>query len=259
MLKLIPLALVAVVQLSAGDPRIGTWKLVDSHSTMAPPHKLTVTSQQDTVHVVISGGTRIEFTAKWDRHAYPVSGVLAFNQVVMHRIGKTRADLIEMKDGTTVATIHEQLSPDGRELEAITTRKGHDDDISVLERAGKISDATNPFVGEWTEDLAKTRLRQGLVLKIVLNGPDGVRYSGGFRYAAKFDGKDYPVTNFRDDTVALKLIDPHTVESIYKRDDQVADRDRWVVSADGQQLTVTMTGTTETGERIREDLVFKKQ
>ena len=72
MLKLILLMLVAAIQLSAGDPRIGTWKLIDAHSTVDPPRKLTVTSQQNTVHVVISGSTRIEFTAKWDGHGYPV-------------------------------------------------------------------------------------------------------------------------------------------------------------------------------------------
>jgi hypothetical protein len=167
MLKLILLMLVAAIQLSAGDPRIGTWKLIDAHSTVDPPRKLTVTSQQNTVHVVISGSTRIEFTAKWDGHGYPVSGVLAFNQIVVHRISKTRADLIQTKDGIAVATIHEQLSPDGKELEAITSRKGHDDEISVLERTGGLTDAKNSFAGEWTEDLSKSRLRQGLVLKIV--------------------------------------------------------------------------------------------
>jgi hypothetical protein len=151
------------------------------------------------------------------------------------------------------------LSADGKELEATTSRKGHDDEISVLERTGGVADAKNSFAGEWTEDPGKSRLRQGLVLKIAPDGRDGVRYSGDCGYDAKFDGKDYAVTNSRDDTVALKLIDAHTVESIYKRDDQVTDRDRWVVSSDGQQLTVTTTGTLETGERIREDLVFRKQ
>jgi hypothetical protein len=259
MLKLPLLLLLAPILLNAADPRLGTWKLIDAHSAVDPPRKLTVTSQADTVHVVISGNPAVDFTAKWDGHGYPVSGVLSFNQIVVHRISRTRADLIETKDGVTVATIHEQLSPDGKELEAITSRKGHDDEISVLERTGGSADPKNSFAGEWTESLSKSRLRQGMVLKIAPDGQDGVRYSGEFRYAARFDGKDYAVTNFRDDTVALKLVDAHTVESTYKRDDQVTDRDRWVVSGDGQQLSVTMTGTSESGERIREDLVFQKQ
>jgi hypothetical protein len=259
MFRLALLAMVAAVQLRAGDPRFGTWKLIDAHSVVDPPRKLTVTMRQDTIHVAISGDEPMEFTAKWDGHGYPVSGVLAFDQIVVHRIGRTRVDLIEKKAGILVATVREQLSPDGKELEATTSRTGHDDQISVLERTGGIPDAKNPFAGEWTEDPGKSLLRQGLVLKIAPDGQDGVHYSGDSRYDAKLDGKDYAVTNSRDDTVALKLIDAHTVESIYKRDGQVTDRDRWVVSNDGQQLSVTTTGTSETGGHIREDLVFRKQ
>jgi hypothetical protein len=34
---------------------------------------------------------------------------------------------------------------------------------------------------------------------------------------------------------------------------------QWVVSADGQQMTLTTTGTFESGQRVTEKLVFKKQ
>jgi len=37
---------------------------------------------------------------------------------------------------------------------------------------------------------------------------------------------------------------------IYRRDDQVAQKDRWMVSADGQQMTLTTTGTLETGQQL---------
>jgi hypothetical protein len=63
----------------------------------------------------------------------------------------------------------------------------------------------------------------------------------------------------RNDTVTLELIDPHTVDSIYRRDDQPAEQDRWVVSADGQQMTRTTAGTLETGQRVNEKLVFKRR
>jgi len=39
----------------------------------------------------------------------------------------------------------------------------------------------------------------------------------------------------------------------------VTQKDRWVVSADGQLMTLTTTGTFETGQHITEKLVFKKQ
>ena len=32
----------------------------------------------------------------------------------------------------------------------------------------------------------------------------------------------------------------------------------WVVSADGAELTLTTTGTLETGQRVKETMVFRK-
>jgi hypothetical protein len=59
--------------------------------------------------------------------------------------------------------------------------------------------------------------------------------------------------------VTLALVDPHTVEATFRRDDQVSQTDRWVVSADGEQMTLTSTATLETGQHLTEKLVFKKQ
>jgi hypothetical protein len=59
--------------------------------------------------------------------------------------------------------------------------------------------------------------------------------------------------------VTLALVDAHTVDSIYRRDDKIPQKDRWVVSADGQQMTLTTTGTLESGQQVRETLVFGKQ
>jgi hypothetical protein len=52
--------------------------------------------------------------------------------------------------------------------------------------------------------------------------------------------------NSRNDTVVLELVDPRTVESVY-RPAIKSQKDRWVLSADGQLLTLTTTGTMETG------------
>jgi hypothetical protein len=59
--------------------------------------------------------------------------------------------------------------------------------------------------------------------------------------------------------VALQLVDAHTVDAIYRRDDQITQKDRWVVSADGAEMTLTTTGTLETGQQVKETLVFQKQ
>ncbi len=207
----------------------------------------------------MSGDTHLDFTAKSDGHDTPVPGNPAFNQVELRRIDKRQAEVKEKKDGAVVATVREKLSKDGNELTITTASRGHADQITVWTRSGGAKVAADLLAGEWTQDLSKTRLRQGLVLKIEADGKDGVRFSGDFSYTARFDGKQYDLKNSRNDTVTLELVDPHTVDSIYRRGDQLAQRDRWVVSADGQQMTLTTTATLEKGQRVTEKLVFKRQ
>ena len=257
--KLALLGLVFALQLGAADPRIGSWTLVSAQSTLDPPNKLSITSLHHEVHVVSSGETHIDFTAKLDGHEAPVQGNPAFNQIEVRRIDKHQVEVKEKKDGAVVATVRDKLSSDGNELTSTTSQKGHADRITVWTRTGGAKVADDLFAGEWTEDLSKTRLRQGLTLKIEADGSGGVRFSGDFSYTARFDGKEYDLKNSRNDTVTLQLVDAHTVDSIYRRDDQITQKDRWVVSADGPQMTMTTTGTLETGQQIKETMVFRKQ
>jgi len=249
----------AAADLGAQDPRVGSWTLISAQSTLDPPNKLSITSAHGAVHVVMSGEIHVDFTAKPNGHETAVPGNPAFNQIELHRIDKKQSEIKEKKDGSVVATIRNKLSSDGKELTITTESVGHPDQIKVWTRSGGAKSALDPLVGEWTEDLGKSRLRQGLLLKIAADGQNGVRFSGDFSYTARFDGKPYDLKNSRNDTVTLQLVDPLTVDSIYRRDNQVTQKDRWLVSADRQQMTLTTTGTFESGQRLTEKLVFKKQ
>jgi hypothetical protein len=260
MCKLAFLGLLAAIQLlAAADPRIGSWILISAQSTLDPPNKISITSLHHAVHVVTSGETHIDFTGKFDGHQASVQGNPAFNQIELRRIGKRQVEIKEKKDGSLVATILDKLSNDGNELTSATSQAGRANQITVWARSGGTKAADDPFAGEWTEDLSKTRLRQGLALKLEADGNDGVRFSGDFSYSARFDGKEYNLKNSNNDTVTLSLVDAHTVDSIYKRDDKVAQKDAWVISADGQQMTLTTTGVLQTGQHISEKMVFRKQ
>jgi hypothetical protein len=257
--KLAFLWLLAVLPLCAADPRIGSWTLVSAQSALDPPNKLSITSLHDGVHVVTSGDTHVDFTAKWDGHEASVQGNPAFNDIELRRINKSQAEVKEKKDGAVVALVHYKLSIDGNEMTGTTSAKGRADRIAVWTRSGGTKVADNLFAGEWTQDMSKTLLRQGLALRIEADGQDGVRFSGDFSYSARFDGKEYDLRNSVNDTVTLELVDAHTVDSVYRRDDKISRRDRWVVSPDGQQMTVTTTGVLETGQKLKENLVFRKQ
>jgi len=233
--------------------------LVTAQSSLDPADKLSITALPDgTEHVVMSGESHLDFTAKADGHEAAVPGNPAFNQIVLHRVGK-QVEVTEKKDGSVVAVLRSKLSNDGNELAITTTSTGRSPQTTVWARGAGAKSTKDPLAGEWIEDLSKTRLRQGLVLKIEADGNGGVRFSGDYSYTARFDGKPYDLKNSRNDTVMLQLVDPHTVDASYRRDTQVTQKDRWVVSADGQQMTLTSTGTLETGQHLTEKLVFKKQ
>jgi len=258
--KLALFAVFAVIQLGttgAADPRIGSWTLISAQSFLDPPNKLSISSQHGAVHVVISGETHLDFTAKLDGHDASVPGNPAFNQVELRRISKHEVEVKQKKDGAVVATIRDKLTKDANELTSTTSQESHRDKITVWMRTGGKRSANDLFTGEWTEDLSKTRLRQGMPLKIEAEG-NGVRFSGDFSYFARFDGKEYDLKNSRNDTVTLQLVDAHTVDAIYRRDDQITQRDRWIVSADGTRMTLTTAGTLESGQHIKETLVFQK-
>jgi len=257
--KLALLALLAAVQLRATDPRIGSWMLISAQSSLDPPNKLSITRLHDEVHVMTSGETHIEFTAKLNGHEGAVPGNPAFNQIELRRIDKHQVEIKEKKDGALVATIHDKLSSDGNELTSRTSQNGRADRITVWTRSGGKRVANDLFAGEWTEDLSKTRLRQGEALKVEADGNDGVRFSGDFSYSARFDGREYDLKNSTNDTVVLQLVDAHTVDSTYRRDEQITQTDRWVVSADGAQMTLSTTGKLESGQQLRETMVFRKQ
>jgi hypothetical protein len=256
--KLAFLGLFAAIQLGSADPRIGSWTLISAQSSLDPPNKLSITRLHEEVHVVISGDTHLDFTAKLNGHDASVPGNPAFNQIELRRINKHQVEIKQKKDGALVATIRDMLSSDAIELTSTTSQSGRPDRITVWTRSGGKKIANDLFAGEWTEDLSKTRLRQGMSVKVEADGKDGVRFSGEFSYSARFDGKEYDLKNSRNDTVTLQLVDAHTVDSVYRRDDQITQRDRWVVSADGAEMTLTTTGTLETAQQIKEIMVFRK-
>jgi hypothetical protein len=257
--KLVLFGLLAAIQIGAADPRIGSWTLVSAESSQNPPNKLSITRLHDKAHIVMSGDPHLDFSANLNGHDTSVPGNPLFNQIELRRIDKHHVEIKEKKDGAVVATINDKLSKDGNELTSRTAQNGRPDRITVWTRTGGTKSANDLFAGEWTEDLSRTRLGQGMVLKIEADGKDGVRFSGDFSYSAHFDGKEYDLKNSRNDTVTLQLVDAHTVDSIYRRDQQIAQTDRWVVSADGAEMTLNTTGTLETGQQVKEKMVFRKQ
>jgi hypothetical protein len=233
--------------------------LTSAEASLTPPNTLTITPVQDQVHVAMSGETHIDFMAKANGHDTAVVGNPMFDQIELHRVDRKHVELKEMKAGAMVATVDDKLSKDGNELISTTTTVGQPTKVAVWVRGSGKKMAKDPFAGEWTQDMSKTLLQQGMTLKIEAEGNNGVRFSGGFSYTARFDGKPYDLQNSRNDTVQLNRVDAHTVDSVYRRDGQVTEKAHWVVSADGSQMNLTDVGTLQNGQQLVEKLTFHRQ
>lgn len=135
--------------------------------------------------------------------------------------------------------------------------------------------AADPVIGTWKLNTAKSKYspgpppKSGTVTYEAANG--GIKRSGemvnadgqtvSFTYTANYDGKDYPITgnNPNADAISLKRINDYTTEASLKKGGKTTGTARRVVSKDGKTLTITLTGNTPDGKRMRNILVYDKQ
>jgi hypothetical protein len=218
-----------------------------------------ITSTAATIHVSMTGETHLDFIAKADGKQTPAPSNPLFDEVQLHRMGKKQVQVIEKKDGAVVATILNVLSKDGKELTLTTSRPGHPDQISIWTKAGTAKGVFDPFAGQWTQEVSRTRMRQAVPLKIDAIGADGVRFAYDYSYTAHFDGKRYDLRNSSNDTVQLTQADAHSVDAIYRRDEQITQTDHWIVAPDGKSMTLTSTGTLQSGQKFTEKLNFDRE
>ena len=114
--------------------------------------------------------------------------------------------------------------------------------------------AANPIVGTWHLNVVKSKFRTSPPpksaiakvdskdgeIRVTLSVANGDGTNSEVHYTAKYDGKDYALVGSRlFSTVALKRIDDHTDEVIYKQKGKVIRTSKRVVSSDGKTLTIT--------------------
>ena len=150
--------------------------------------------------------------------------------------------------------------------------------ILVLVFSGVLLAQSNPALGTWKLDLAKSKYSpagtapksdaliyeaQGDGVKVSSNGVawDGSRIA--FSFTTNYDGKDSAVsgTGFPNgaDTIAVKRIDSNTSTATGKKAGKVVYTRRLVVSKDGKVMTITAKGTDEQGHPTSSTSVWEKQ
>jgi hypothetical protein len=148
--------------------------------------------------------------------------------------------------------------------------------LGVCVLSGAVWAADNPFVGTWKLNLAKSKYNPGKPpksqnIRVDVEG-DGVKdtidtsdaegKAFNFSYVAKYDGKDYPISGTPPngyESVALKRIGDHTLETTYKRGGQVVFTGKTALSKNGKVWTTTQTGTYPDGRQFNNTVVRNKQ
>lgn len=143
---------------------------------------------------------------------------------------------------------------------------------------GVVLAQSNPFIGTWKMNTAKTKYSPGPAPQSqttkyeaqgngVKTNSEGTAADGShvaWNFTANYDGKDNPVSGTTGilngaDTVALKRINSNTVEATFKKAGKVVLTGHQVVSNDGKTMTITSKGTDASGKPTRRTLVFDKQ
>jgi hypothetical protein len=132
--------------------------------------------------------------------------------------------------------------------------------------------ATDPFVGTWRLDVAKSTFKPGpppksVTVTIAAAGKgikvvvDSVSADGPLKweYTSARDGKDVPVTgNPGYDAANVTQATPQDTTIVYKMGGKPVVTAKAALSKDGKMMTVNYTGTDAKGQAIASVLQFVK-
>jgi len=149
--------------------------------------------------------------------------------------------------------------------------------VAVAIAAGSTMAQTNPFVGTWKLDTAKSKYEgavapKSLTRTVTADG-SGLKYSFegvagdgsklSYSFSSNLDGKDVPVTGVGipagADTIALKKVNEHKTEGILKKGGKEVGKASAEVAKDGKTTTVKTSGKSADGKEIKTESVYEKQ
>ena len=147
--------------------------------------------------------------------------------------------------------------------------------LSLLIATGQaLAQATDPVVGTWELNLAKsaftpgpapkseTRIYEasGSDFKLTLKGIDGNGKPTSIQASYSMDGREHPIIGSPDaDSQSIKRVDALTTEGTLKKSGKVVQTVRREITKDGKTMTITFKGVNARGETIHNIMVFEKR
>ena len=149
--------------------------------------------------------------------------------------------------------------------------------LALLPLSGQVQEGLHLKFGTWKLNLQKSTFAPGTAPKsdtrvyedrgggVVMSTHSTVNQQGQEAltiYAAKFDGKEYPVATRglgAISTISFRVIDEYSESFVLTRDGKVAVRGATTVSKDGKTLTMTLNTTNAQGQTSQGISIYEKQ
>jgi len=240
---LLALMLLAPVLLFAQSPFDGTW--VTNLNTAQLPSKPEIYAVEKGMYSCPTCVPKIDVKA--DGTDQKVSGSHYFDTTSVKVVDAATIEIISKKDGKTVYTETDTVSPDGNNLtEKFSDQTGGNPEPvtgeETLARVSKGSAGSHAVSGSWRAQKFSDMSKNGLTVTFQATDT-GLKMSSatGQSYDAMFDGKEYPVQGDPGKTVVtLKEIGKDTIEETDKRDGKVVSVFRMTVSKDGKSINAVV-------------------
>ncbi len=229
----------------------GTWR-IDTNTAKFSPKPITFYIGNGWYHCV---NCTTPFTVQADGKDHPVTGQ-PFDSISVTIVNPQSISMTESKNGKVIGEQTRTVSANGKILTVKGTDYPQDGSKPVTfdvtaKRDGIAPSDVHATSGNWVIQ-KYSGSENGLLTTYKVTG-DQIAMSDptGDSYTAKLDGQDYPTKGmYGQDAVALKLVNPHTIQETDKLKGKVIGTATLTVSPNGKTMTIVAanpnTGRTST-------------
>jgi hypothetical protein len=218
----------------------GTWEMkMDTLQFSGSPEEYLIA---DGMYHCVSCIPQVDVKA--DGTDYAVAGHEMFYDTIAARVvDNSSVELTFKKGGQPAAISTETVSSDGRTMiETFTNniQRGAVVGNAHFLRVSEGPSGSHILSGKWAMQTVKNATRAGTLTTYRLRAGTMTISDGSQSYSAKLDGQQYPLGDFGNATVSLKLITPSTMEETDRLEGKVISVTRSTVSPDGRSMKVEM-------------------
>lgn len=174
---------------------------------------------------------------------HKVTGHDYYDEMMVKVISPSSIEISERLAGKTAGTNTIEVSADGKTLSGKFVGYQGEQPIKGSYTEKRVAAGTagaHAISGSWQQDQVSDANEAMRVVSYAMTPEEFTMNSNGQSYAAKFDGKQYPVKGDPGHTmVTLKKVDEHTVMETDYRKGKVTDEIRLAAAPDGKTLDVT--------------------